>query len=64
MIDSHPPQLLVIEEVARRLALSIRTVRTLIALGKLPVIRVGARAIRIAESDLAAFIEARRVAPR
>jgi excisionase family DNA binding protein len=64
MTGAPPPQLLPIEEVARRLALSIRSVRTLIALGKLPVIRVGARAIRVAESDLVAFIEARRIAPR
>ena len=64
MTGASPPQLLPIQEVARRLALSIRSVRTLIALGKLPVIRVGARAVRVAESDLAAFIEARRIAPR
>ena len=53
-----------VQEVARRMALSIRSVRTLIALGKLPVVRVGSRAIRVAEADLAAFIEARRIAPR
>jgi excisionase family DNA binding protein len=64
MNDAHAPQLLPIQEVARRMALSIRTVRTLVALRKLPVVRVGARAVRVAESDLAAFIEARRVAPR
>ena len=64
MNDAHAPQLLPIQEVARRTALSIRSVRTLIALGKLPVVRVGARAVRVAESDLAVFIEARRVAPR
>ena len=64
MNDTHAPQLLPIQKVTRRMALSIRSVRTLIALGKLPVIRVGARAIRVAEADLAAFIEARRIAPR
>jgi len=64
MNDAHAPQLLSIQEVARRMALSIRSVRTLIALGKLPVVRVGSRAIRVAEADLAAFIEARRIAPR
>lgn len=49
-----------VAEVADQLAVSVRTVRTLIALGELAVIRVGARAIRVAESDLAAFIESRR----
>ena len=62
MNDSRIPQLLSVEEVARRLALSVRSVRTLIALGKLPVVRVSVRAIRVAEADLVAFIEARRTA--
>lgn len=59
---SAPAQLLKIDEVARRLALSVRSVRTLIALGKLPVVRISTRAVRITEPDLAAFIAARRVA--
>jgi len=53
-------QLLPIADVARRLALSVRSVRTLIALGKLPAIRVSTRAVRVAESDLCTFIAARR----
>ena len=56
-------QLLLISIVAERMALSERSVRTLIALGKLPVVRVGARAVRVLETDLEAFIAARRVAP-
>jgi len=60
--DSLPPALLLltVEAVAKTLGVSVRSVRTLIALGELPVVRVGARAIRIAETDLAAFIQVRR----
>ena len=61
VLVSLSPQLLTIPDVARRLALSIRSVRTLIALGKLPVVRVSTRAVRITESDLAAFVAERRV---
>jgi len=53
-------RLMTIPDVAERTALSVRTIRTLIALGKLPVIRVSTRAVRVAESDLCAFIAARR----
>jgi excisionase family DNA binding protein len=55
-------QLMTIPDFSQRTKLSIRTVRTLIALGKIPVVRVSARALRITEADLAEFIAARRVA--
>jgi excisionase family DNA binding protein len=61
-LSSSSPQLLTVADAARRLALSIRSVRTQIALGKLPVVRVSARAVRVMEADLAAFVAARRVA--
>jgi excisionase family DNA binding protein len=52
--------LLTVGIVAKRLALSVRSVRTLIALGHLPIVRVSSRAIRVSEADLTAFIAARR----
>ena len=56
--------LLTVETVAEVLHLSVRSVRTLIALGELPVVRVGARAIRVLQADLTDFIERRRNAAR
>ena len=52
--------LLTVEEVAKRLTLSLRTVRGLIQAGDLPAIRLGARRIAIKAADLAEFVEARR----
>ena len=52
--------LLTVARVAQVLALSERSVRSLIAEGSLPVIRVGTRAVRILPEDLARFIEERR----
>jgi excisionase family DNA binding protein len=60
VVPVHSPQLLTVADVALRLALSVRTVRTLVALGKLPIVRVGARAVRIADADLVAFVAERR----
>ena len=45
--------------VARRLDVTVRTVRRLIAAGELPVHRIG-RAVRVSEDDLARFLAARR----
>lgn len=42
------------------LGISERTVWDLIASGQIPVVRVGARALRIDETDLDAFIDERR----
>ena len=52
--------LLTVARVAQVLALSERSVRSLIAEGSLPVIRVGARAVRVHPEDLAGFIDGRR----
>ncbi len=57
------PDLLTVARVAGVLALSERSVRTLIAQRALPVIRVGARAVRIHPDDLQKFIEERRGTP-
>ena len=52
--------LLTVARVAQVLALSERSVRSLIAEKSLPVIRVGARAVRVHPEDLADFIRGRR----
>jgi len=44
-----------INDVAKRLAVSIRSVRRLIAAGALPVHKFG-ESVRISEADLAAYI--------
>lgn len=54
-----PPALLDAEAVARRLGLSLRSVRRLIARGELPVHRLG-RAVRISEDDLVRFLATHR----
>ena len=53
-------RLLTAAEVAEALALSERSVRSLIAQGALPVVRVGARAVRVHPDDLQRFIQERR----
>ena len=55
-----PQELLTVACTAGVLVLSERTVRSLIAEGSLPVVRVGNRAIRIHPEDLRRFIEERR----
>ena len=53
-------RLLTCAQAAEALAVSERSTRTLIADGSLPVVRVGARAVRIHPDDLRRFIEERR----
>jgi excisionase family DNA binding protein len=47
-------------EAGQLLGLSVRTLRTLTALGKLPAIRLSARRIGYAREDLDRFIAANR----
>jgi len=54
------PTLVSVADAARRLAVSLRTLRTIIAAGQLSVVRVSARRIAIDTADLAEFIERRR----
>ncbi|MCI0588412.1 MAG: helix-turn-helix domain-containing protein [Planctomycetes bacterium] len=54
------PRLLTLREAAERLCISLRSLRTLVALGKVPVIRVTARRVAIEEADLVSYIESRR----
>ncbi len=58
-----PSRLLTLPEVAERLRISLRSVRTLVALGKLPTVRPTVRRVLIAESDLVAFIGSCRSSP-
>ncbi len=52
--------LLTVAQASEALALSERSTRSLIAAGSLPVVRVGARAVRVHPEDLRRFIEERR----
>lgn len=54
------PRLLSLPEAAAVLRISLRSLRTLVALGKLPTVRPTARRVLVAESDLAAYIASRR----
>lgn len=49
-------RLLQVEDVAARLSISTKTVRRLIAAGKLRAIRLGRRALRVSEADLQAYL--------
>jgi excisionase family DNA binding protein len=55
-------QLLTVEAAAERMSTSVRFVRRLIAERRIAFVKLG-RHVRIAESDIAAFIEAGRVDP-
>ncbi len=52
--------LMTIEEVARHLNVSIKTVRRLISKGEIEVYRIG-RQLRVSEGDLAHYLVRRRV---
>lgn len=63
----HGMKLLTIDEAAERLSITPRQVASLIRSGRLPWVNVSVKAVsskprkRIAEADLFAFIEQRRV---
>jgi excisionase family DNA binding protein len=52
-----------VAEVARRLSISVRSVRGLIQSGALQTIRITPRRVAIDEVDLAAYVAMRRAAP-
>ncbi len=54
------PILIPVGEVARRLSISVRSVRSLIERGALPTVRVTERRVAIDESDVASYVAARR----
>lgn len=53
--------MLTIADVARALCISVRSVRRLIGSGELPYVRLTERRRGVLESDIAAFVAARRV---
>jgi excisionase family DNA binding protein len=55
-------RLLTVEAAAERMSTSVRFVRRLIAERRIAFVKLG-RHVRIAESDIAAFIEAGRIDP-
>jgi excisionase family DNA binding protein len=57
-------RLIRLAEAAELTNLSTATIRRLISTGELPAIRASSRSIRIAETDLQAFLERRRIAIR
>ena len=58
--DRQPARMLKISEVAELLGISLSHTRRLISTGALPVHRVGVRALRVSDSDVAAFLAKRR----
>lgn len=54
------PRLLRAAEVAERLGLSVKHVRRLMQDGELKATRLGPRAVRVSEPDLAAFVASRQ----
>ena len=59
--DHDKGQLLKKTQVAKILGLSVRTVNTILAEGKLQSIRVSERAVRIDPADLRRYIDSRRI---
>ena len=64
MSSNASPILLSVGEVARRLSVSVRSVRSLIERGAIPTVRVTDRRVAVDEADLAAYVAARRTQPR
>jgi excisionase family DNA binding protein len=58
---AEPVQLLTLDQVAERLAVSRRTVQRLIDGRELSAVRFG-RSVRVTERELAAFVRAREAA--
>jgi len=59
-IARRSERLLPLPEAAARLSISLRTLRSLIAAGKIPVIEVSARRKAIDPADLDRFIDEQR----
>ena len=60
MTEELRPLLLTVDEAAELTRLSASTIRRLIEQGRLPVVRPVDDSVRIAPSDLRAFLETRR----
>lgn len=62
MTTTKVDRLLTVEQTAERMSTSVRFIRRLIAERRIAYVKLG-RHVRIAETDIAAFIEAGRVQP-
>lgn len=63
--NEHTPSLLPLAEVARRLGISLRSLRGIILRGAIPVVRPTRRRMLISEDDLRAYIAScRDAAPK
>jgi excisionase family DNA binding protein len=62
MTNTHADRLLTVDEAADRMNTSVRFVRRLITERRIAYVKLG-RHVRIAEADIAVFIEAGRVPP-
>ncbi len=64
-MKEEPKPLLTYDDVARRLGITRRHVSTLVAEGRIPVVRIGNRCVRFDPVDVTAYIEdAKRRHPR
>lgn len=59
-----PPRLLDVHAAAEATGLEPRVVRRLFDERQVPLVKVGARALRVWSTDLAAYLDARRVPAR
>lgn len=59
-VQGRAPQLLTVEEVALRLAVSTKSIYRWIKDGQLPAVQLG-RAVRVEEPAVAGFIDSRRI---
>jgi excisionase family DNA binding protein len=62
MTSAQAARLLTVEEAADRMNTKVRFIRRLIAERRIAYVKLG-RHVRIAEADVAAFVEASRVRP-
>ncbi len=60
LADPLPPRLLSLREACRRIGVCDRTLRAWIAAGRIAVVRLSRRAVRIEEGELARFVTAHR----
>jgi len=59
-MDNSSSNLLTVPEVAERLRLGVVTIKRLIKRGELNAIKLGPNTVRVAESDLTAYLASRR----
>jgi excisionase family DNA binding protein len=63
LLAEHLPRLLSMADVADVLGLSIRTVRRMVSMGELPIVRLNNRTVRFRPEDVKALIDRGYVSP-